>query len=356
MKKVYFAVGPSQVYPTLYKHINKAIEEAIPCLNHRGDGFKSLYKSVDENLKKLLNIPKNYQIFFVSSALESMERTIQGLVEKNSFHIITGSFGKAWANYANQLNKTVTKFELESNLEQFPDIEISTKAEIICITQNDTSTGFWFPPEEIIKLKKKYPEKLIAIDVVSSAPYLDINFKYIDVTFFSVQKGFGLPAGLGILIVSPKTLEKAEKLLKKGLSIGSYHSLKNLSEKYAIWQTPETPNELNIYLLDNVIKDMLKIGLANIRKEIDIKANLLYGYFDSHKKYQPFIKNPKFRSPTTLVIDVKGESEKLRKKLENKGYIMGAGYGDNKLNHIRIANFPSHQLKDVKAMLNLLKK
>lgn len=353
MHKIYFTVGPSQVYPTLYKHLNKAIKNNIPSLSHRGLEFKALFKDVTANLRKLLDIPANYQIFFVSSALEAMERTLQGCVQNCSFHIITGSFGKAWAGYSEQLGKSVTRVEFNQEA-GLSNLQIPKEAELICITQNDTSTGIWIPMEEIYQLKKKFPERLLAIDTVSSTPYVDIDYQCIDIMFFSVQKGFGLPAGLGIMIVSPKALETVDQLMKKGVSIGSYHSLKNLSEKAKDLQTPETPNVLNIYLLNQVIKDMLKIGLKEIREEINQKAKILYKFFDSHKKYSPFIRNPKFRSPTTLVIDVKGKSERIRKTLSKKGFIVGAGYGNNKLNHIRIANFPAHQLKDVYQMLKCI--
>ena len=99
---------------------------------------------------------------------------------------------------------------------------------------------------------------------------------------------------------------------------------------------------------------MAKLGLKQIREETDKKAKILYEFFENHKKYEPFIKNLNFRSPTSLVFDVKGESESLRKKLAKKGFIVSAGYGENKLNHIRIANFPSHNLKDVKRMLKYI--
>lgn len=355
MQKIYFTVGPSQVYPTLYKHINTAIKEDIFSLNHRGEEFKKMFTSTTEGLKKLLNIPTSYQIFFVSSALEGMERTIQGCSDKASFHIITGSFGKAWANYANQLGRNVLTYNIDPTQKAgLSNIKVPQKAEIICITQNDTSTGYWVPMDEIIKLKKKYPEKLIAIDVVSSVPYVDINFKIVDIAFFSVQKGFGLPAGLGVIIVSPKALEKTEKLLKSKKVIGSYHSFKNLCDKALNLQTPETPNVFNIYLLNSVIKDMLKIGIDKIRQDMDKKAKALYELFENHHLYKPYVTNKEYQSPTTAVFDVKGESEKLRKKLSKKGFIIGAGYGDNKLNHIRIANFPAHTYKDTLQLLKYL--
>ncbi len=355
MKKIFFTVGPSQVYPTVYKHLNKGIKQDIFSLNHRGAEFKELFKSTTEGLKKLLNIPADFQIFFVSSALESMERVIQGCTHHYSFHIITGSFGKAWANYAGQLGRKVFTVTFGNTDEiNFDNLKIPEKAEIICITQNDTSTGFWIPMQEIVKLKKKYPDKLVAIDIVSSVPYVDIDFKAVDIAFFSVQKGFGLPAGLGVLIVGPKALEKTEGLISKKAMIGSYHSFKNLSEKSINLQTPETPNVLNIFLLNAVIFDMLKKGLKKIRQEIDQKSLVLYKFFENHKQFEPFIKHPQFRSPTTAVFDVKGQTDKIRKKLAKYGYIVGAGYGDNKLNHIRIANFPVHTSTEVKQMLKYI--
>lgn len=355
MKKIYFTVGPSQVYPTLCKHINNATKKDILSLNHRGEEFKALFKSTTEGLKSLLNIPANFQIFFVSSALEGMERIIQGCTAEESFHIITGNFGKTWANYASQLGRKTQNFVIENTQKtDCANLKVPEKAEIICITQNDTSTGYWIPMEEIIKLKKEYPEKLIAIDVVSSVPFVDIDFKFIDIAFFSVQKGFGLPAGLGVIVVNPKVLEKTQSLINRKKVIGSYHSFKNLSEKAANLQTPATPNVLNIYLLNSVIKDMLKTGITKIRQDMDKKAKALYQAFKNHNKYKPFITHPEFRSPTTAVFDVKGQSDKLRRKLSKKGFIIGAGYGDNKLNHIRIANFPAHTYKDTLQLLKHL--
>ncbi len=359
MKKIYFTVGPSQIYPTLPKHLSEALKQDIPSLNHRGADFKKLYSDLDSNLKKLLGIPKNYEIFFTSSALEAMERTILGTVEKNSYHIITGSFGKAWAKYAEELGKQVIKFEVDlSDLSvirnsDFIDTPNFLKSELICITQNDTSTGIQIPMEEIYFLKKKYPEKLIAIDVVSSIPYVDIDYSKIDITFFSVQKGFGLPAGLGIMVVSPNALKKTKRLKDKGMSIGSYHSLLNLSEKYKSFQTPETPNVLNIFLLNKVCLDLLKKGIQNVRKETDKKYDIISTFFNNHPKFSHSVKDERYRSRTTIVINTSGETQKIKQSLSKQGFEIGAGYGENKDTQLRIANFPTQNLSDLKKLLNL---
>ena len=355
MRNVYFTVGPSQLYPTVQRHIQTALKNEIQSLNHRGPIFKKLFKEVSDNLKKLLNIPKNYQILFVSSGLESMERILQGCTQNCSYHVVVGYFGKTWANYAGNLGRKVLKVGANGGDGiDLTKLKIPKEAEIICITQNDTSTGIWLPPEDIYSLKRRYPEKLLALDLVSALPYVKLDYKYIDAAFFSVQKGFGLPAGLGVMIVSPKVLHKAQTLAREGINIGSYHSLVNLLKSAEKWETPETPNVMNIYLLSKVIKDLQRKTLAKIRAETDEKAKLLYNFFENHKEYSPYVKNPKYRSPTTLVFDVKGKSESIRKKLAKSGFIIGAGYGFEKENHIRIANFPAHRKATIKRMLRYI--
>src|SRR3989338_2507872 len=179
LKKIYFTVGPSQTYPTLPKHFVSALKEDIPSLNHRGAEFKKLYADTVSNLRNILAIPKTHQVFFVSSALEGMERTIQGVVEKNSFHLISGSFGASWMKIAEQLGKKTTSVilseakninKISSKGTSFSEaaatspsarndvlVAVPKEAEVICITQNDTSTGIFIPEKEITELKKQNP-------------------------------------------------------------------------------------------------------------------------------------------------------------------------------------------------------
>lgn len=347
MRKIYFTVGPSQSFPTLSKHVSAAVKDEIPSLNHRGKEFKNLFGDTVAKLGKLLKIPSTHQVFFVSSALESMERSVQSTVEISSYHVITGSFGKSWMQIAEQLGKNVYKA---------PGVDVGhlivpKDVELICITHNDTSTGIEIPMSDIYTLKRKYPKKLIALDIVSSVPYVDIDFSLIDIAFFSVQKGFGLPAGLGVLIVGDKALEKTNQLYKKGISIGSFHSFKNLSEKAVDNQTPETPNVFNIYLFNKVLTDMLKQGIQNIRTETLKKAGIMYDFFDGHKTYTPAVSELDLRSKTTLVINTAGDTAKIRKLLSQKGFEIGAGYGEHKEDQMRIANFPSHSVSEVKKLL-----
>jgi len=351
MKKVFFTVGPSQLYPTVYGHIDEALKENIPSISHRSEKFMDIYQNTTVLVKKVLSIPSSFHVFFTASSLESMERILQNCVYRHSFHLVNGAFSKTFYKFALQLGLKPEKIEAPFGQGfDFDKIKIPKEAELICITHNETSTGVSLPMNKIYQLRSCYPNKLIALDIVSSAPYEKIDFSKIDIAFFSLQKGFGLPAGLGVLIVSDKAVTRASKVADRK-STGSYHSFSSYLEYEKKSQTPETPNVLAVYLLGKVASDMLKKGIKTIREETVEKADHIYKFFDQHNRFRPFIKDKDFRSKTTIVVDVGNKSKQVRKKLQNKGLVVGSGYGDYKDSHIRIANFPAHQLDDIKRLL-----
>lgn len=355
MKNVYFTVGPSQLFPGVESFLNQVLKEEIPSLFHRSPRGQEIYKSTVDNLKKLLKVPSSYQVFFLSSGSEGMESCIKNCVKKYSFNFINGYFSKRWYEMAEQLRKKPQKFEVEWGRGfDFDSILVPKNIELLCFTQNETSTGVALNSKDIDKFKKRYPDKLIAVDIVSSAPYTDLNYKFIDLAFFSVQKGFGLPAGLGVIIVSPQALKKAKYLKDRKFNTGTYHNFENLLEYGKKNQTYETPNLLNIYLLNKVVEKMLKTGIDKIRKQTEEKMELLYNFFDTHKKYKPFVEDQSLRSKTVVVAEVSGGSESVIKKLAAKGIVIGSGHGILRERQIRIANFPAHSKKDICRLLSCL--
>lgn len=354
---VYFTVGPSQVFPSYKKHLLNAVEANIPSLSHRSDAFHTIFNDTVSSLREILTIPKDYHVFFLSSATEAMERIVQNCVSKKSYHYIDGAFSRLFQITAQAYGKQAAFMEVRPGLGFTNDyIRVPRGTELACVTQNETSTGVSLPPSFLGELKRRYPKTLVAVDVVSSVPGVKTNITDADCVFFSVQKGFGLPAGLAVLIVSPRAMEKAQYLEKKHEIVGGFHRFSNLSAYAQKGEVPETPNVLSIYLLGKIAEDMKRTGMQIIREQTKEKAQLLYSYFDTNKNYTLFVKDGMFRSNTTLVVEVAGGSEKLVKYLAGKGFIVGRGYKEHKNTHIRIANFPSHTLEDVKSLKTELDK
>lgn len=340
----YFTVGPSQLYPVVPSVIQSALKNGITSLSHRGAEYIAIHKEVVTNLKSLLTIPQTHSIFFLSSGTEAMERVIQNTVKKNSYHLVNGSFSERFYQTALELGKSPSKTEVDYGASfDWNSINISSNTELLCATHNETSTGVMLPLEKLYNLKKSSKTPLLALDTVSSAPYAEVDYSQADMTFFSVQKGFGMPAGLGVLIVSPQALEHSE---------GSYHSFKSLSNYAKKYQTPETPNVLAIYTLNEVVKDMLKKGIKTIRKETEEKSEIIETFVSSSSAYEYLAKDPQVRSKTVHVLKVIGGASQIISHLKQNGFEVSSGYADMKADYIRISNFPSHTKEDVKNLLN----
>jgi phosphoserine aminotransferase len=302
----------------------------------------------------LLNIPADYHIFFTASATEIWERIIQNLVEEKSFHLVNGSFSKRFYEIAVQLNKKPAKANATEGTAFDENISIPSGTELLAITHNETSTGVSLPLDFIYSLRKKNPNAILAVDAVSSLPYPDIDFTKVDSVFFSVQKGFGLPAGLGIWIVNEKCIAKADHLLSRGISIGSYHNIPSLKTHAIKNQTPETPNVLGIYLLNKIVHDFLRRGITTIRKETDYKSEILYQALEQHSLLSPFVGEKQFRSRTVIVANCQSHTEKLTTFLQERGLFPGDGYGPAKKTQLRFANFPAHSKEQYELLVDSL--
>lgn len=348
-----FTPGPSQLYFTVADHAKHAFKEGIPSISHRSKQFEQISKNATDGLRQLLNIPADYHIFFTGSATEVWERIIQNLVEEKSLHLVNGSFSKRFFEIAVQLNKKSDKVEAKEG-EGFNNVTVPTSTELIAVTHNETSTGVSLPLDFIYKFKAEHPDALIAVDAVSSVPYPNIDLTKIDSIFFSVQKGFGMPAGLGVWIMNQGCVQKAETLLKKNLSIGSYHNIPSLLSHAQKHQTPETPNVLGIYLLSKVVEDFLAKGIDVIRRETEYKAAVLYQALNENKLIAPFVKDKNFQSKTVIVADTQSHTEKITKYLQEKGLYPGDGYGPFKKTQLRFANFPAHSKEQFELLADTL--
>jgi phosphoserine aminotransferase len=354
MVNINFTPGPSQLYFTVEDHVRQAFKDGVPSLSHRSKEFEKISKEATEGLRELLNIPQGFYFYFTGSANEIWERVIQNLVEDQSFHLVNGSFSKRFYEIALLLNKHPHKLEAENGKGFDATIQVPAGTELIAVTHNETSTGISLPLETIYKLKESNPNMLLAVDAVSSLPFPDFDYTKLDSVFFSVQKGFGMPAGLGVWVVNEKCIAKAELLLTKGISIGSYHNIPGFHSHALKNQTPETPNVLGIYLLGKVVNDMLRRGIKTIRQETEYKAALLYQTLKKHALINPFVKDAVFQSKTVIVADTGEHTERITKFLLERGMQPGDGYGPSKKTQLRFANFPTHSKEQYELLADSL--
>lgn len=350
---VTFAPGPSELFFTVPDHIRNALKDGVPSLSHRSKAFESIVRETTDGLKELLQLPPGFHIAFTSSATEVWERSLQSLVDKSSFHLVNGAFSKRYYEISKQLSKTATAVATPDGT-GFDAIAVPPGQELIAFTHNETSTGVSVANGIFASTRKQQPEALIIVDAVSSLPYVSLDYSAIDSVFFSVQKGFGLPSGLGVWIYNERCVEKAAKLQAAGKVTATYHSLTSLHSFALKHQTPSTPNMLAIYLLGKIVGDFLRRGISIIRRETEYKAAVLYGVLDKHSSVMPFVKKPEHRSQTVITVSCADRISELTDHLESKGLYPGDGYGTHKSTQLRFANFPAHSKETYEKLADAL--
>ena len=351
MAKITFAPGPSKVYDALPDYFHDAYQQGILSANHRSGVFMDMYKETERLFKEKLSVPSDYRLLFTSSATENWEIITQSLVQDSSFHIYSGSFGKKWFGFAQHINPATTGYVLDKNQEiDLNNLEIPAEVDVIAITQNETSNATQVKNSVLKALATAYPDKMLAVDTTSSMAGIFLDFSLADIWYASVQKCFGLPAGLGVLALSPKAIEK---VAAKG-EHGRYNSLSFMLENAATFQTHYTPNVLGIYLLMRVLDDMPAI--QHVNEKTENRMSQLEEVVAASQSLDFLVTNPACRSRT--VLGVSGEEEfikEIKKAAEAKGMTLGGGYGPLKPTSFRIANFPAVTDREFEALLRFLK-
>ncbi len=344
-----FYPGPSKVYPEVRNWLLEAYDCGILSQNHRSSAFEQLVAQTVSVWKNKLKIPDNYSFFLVSSATEAWEIIAQNIASEGSIHFWNGDFGKKWAETTNEITQKAENQSFEINT--FPEVKGNLGEKIICLTQNETSNGTQISNKIIGEFRSQNPQSFMAVDATSSMAGVVLDWKKADVWFASVQKCFGLPSGLAVLVCSERLMEK----INQEKNITHYNSLFSIGQNMAKFQTTHTPNILGIYLMHRLAQNVAPI--TEIDTKIRKQAQNWYHFFETQTDLELLVSNSAVRSDTVIVL--KGTEEWTKKTIqmaEKEGIILGKGYGSWKNTSLRIANFPAIEAWEIEELQTFFQK
>ena len=337
-----FYPGPSKVHPSVQQHFNTAFENGLLSYNHRSDVFSGIIKETYASLKQHLNIPNGYHIAFTSSATECWEIVIQNFVKNNALHIYNGAFGEKWSNYTQQLKGIGDKLAIPYN-QAFASTELPLKEyDTVCLTHCETSNGTSLKSADFKRVRATYHSSIIAVDATSSMAGVAIDFSQADIWFASIQKCFGLPAGMAVMVYS-------EKCLNHITQTEHYNNFESIHKNSVLHQTTHTPNTLGILLLNEVCKELPNSQL--VEKRIVQQANEWYHFFENNTSLTPLISLKENRSETVIcLLGNETDIKSITSKALEAGFVLGKGYGEHKTTSLRIANFPAIEEHEISAL------
>lgn len=345
-----FYPGPSRVHDEIPEYVKEAYKKGILSINHRSEAFMKLSERTITLLKSKLEIPEDYTVLYTTSATECWEIIAQSVIQKSSFHFFNGAFGKKWFEYTQRLRAGAKAFPFSHD--ELIDVKRLTRPKkegVICLTQNETSNGTQIHMETMNAIRERYPDYLIAVDATSSMGGVYLNFKSADIWYASVQKCFGLPAGLGIMILSPAAVSK----VKQAGENKHYNSLGFMLEMIEKWQTPFTPNVLNIFLLNRVMEASKPV--REVHNKTEDRFHRWVNFFDDKQSLKHLVSNEEARSFTVVPVTTDEDLvNTIKSRARKNGILLGEGYGDLKATTFRIANFPAIKKKEINTLMDFL--
>ncbi|MBF0298349.1 MAG: phosphoserine transaminase [Oligoflexia bacterium] len=361
-----FGAGPSLI-PS--EHINILLKKNRDLLgtSHRQLPFKNFVRELYEDIRTYFNLPTDYKILFGNGGATLLFNMIPlGLVKEKSLHFVCGAFSERWYKYSLETPYITTK-KIDIEYDKMPNIsdiklfdEMNEKekfanADLLAFTQLETSIGF-----ELKSIPAKTNNQLIAIDATSSAGVLPCDFNNTDIHFWSLQKIFSSDGGTWMSILSPPAVERINQIeTDKKRFIPHFMRWSEYINNNDKFESFNTPSIINLVLFHEQLKKLKAIGAQRVLAETVEKANYLYDWAQNHKHLSPLIENEFFRAQTvaTIKIDSKIPADELTKYLREKNLVYGiGGYRSvaKKINHIRIALFPSINFEDLKRLTKLI--
>ncbi|MEX3010411.1 phosphoserine transaminase [Hoeflea sp. TYP-13] len=186
-----------------------ALRDAALGRSHRAKVGKGKLKQAIDLTRKVLRVPQDYRIGIVpASDTGAVEMALWSMLGARGVHMLTWeSFGSGWVtDVVKQLKLDDVKV-LEADYGLLPDLGRVEFDRDVVFTWNGTTSGVRVPNGDFIPADR---EGLTICDATSAAFAQDLPFDKLDVVTFSWQKVLGGEGGHGVLILSPRAVERLE--------------------------------------------------------------------------------------------------------------------------------------------------
>src|SRR6266571_413219 len=186
-----------------------ALTDALLGRSHRSKIGKAKLKRAIELTREVLEVPADYRIGIVpASDTGAVEMAMWSLLGARPVTMLAWeSFGEGWVtDVAKQLKLKDTKV-LKAGYGELPDLGKVDFATDVVFAWNGTTSGVRVPNADWIPADRA---GLTICDATSACFSQPLDFAKLDVVTFSWQKALGGEAAHGMLILSPRAVERLE--------------------------------------------------------------------------------------------------------------------------------------------------
>ena len=299
--------------------------------SHRSSLGKDALGRACSETAELLGLPEGYRVGIVpGSDTGAMEMAMWSLLGQRPVDVLAWeSFGKGWVtDIIKQLKLDDTR-ALEADYGLLPDLNEVNFASDVVFTWNGTTSGVKVPNGDWIADDR---EGLVICDATSAVFAMDLPWHKLDVVTFSWQKVLGGEGAHGVLILSPRAVERLESYTPAWPTPKLFRMTKGgkLVEGIFRGETINTPSMLCVAdYLDALAWVRSVGGVKGTIEKSEANLAVLKTFVDANSWIQFLAVEPATLSNTSVCLTLSAEPEQVKsivKLLDKEGvaYDIGA--------------------------------
>ena len=324
--------------------------------SHRSAEGKARLKLAITLTREVLEVPADYRIGIVpASDTGAVEMALWSLLGARGVDMVAWeSFGEGWVtDVVKQLKlKDVNKHI--GAYGELPDLSKINFSNDVVFTWNGTTSGVRVPNADWIPANR---EGLTICDATSAAFAQNLDFAKLDVVTFSWQKVLGGEGAHGVIILSPRAVERLNTYTPPWPlpKIFRFMSGGKLAEGLFEGETINTPSMLCVEDYIVALQWAKQIGgLKALMARADANAKVINDWLDKSVFAENLAKVAATRSNTSVCLTLKGDEavpKNMVKLLEAEGVALDIGGYRDAPPGLRIWCGATVETADLKAVL-----
>jgi phosphoserine aminotransferase len=283
-----------------------ALTDAALGRSHRSKVGKAKLKRAIELTRELLEVPPEYRIGIVpASDTGAVEMALWSLLGPRPVTMLAWeSFGEGWVNDIAKELKLEAVTVLKAPYGELPDLAKVDPASDVVFTWNGTTSGVRVPNCDWIAVDR---QGLSICDATSACFAQALDWRKLDVVTFSWQKVLGGEAAHGMLILSPRAVERLERHVPSWPLPKVFRLTKagKLNQGIFEGETINTPSMLCVEdYLDALNWAKSLGGLKALIARADANAKVIADWVKSAPWIEFLAKDPAVRSNTSVCLKV----------------------------------------------------
>ena len=254
--------------------------------SHRSSTFSEILEGAKSNVRRLLELPENYQILFCPGGATQQFAMVPLNIAKSKGrggYLISGSWSKKALAEAQKFGPACAVGRSEDkSFRSLPTIEdtLDSSLSYLHITSNNTIYGTQYPAMKVTDRDLLGSVPLIS-DSSSDLLHRPVNASEFALIYAGAQKNLG-PAGVTLVIIRNDLLEQAPES-----PIATMLNYQTYSKNSSCYNTPPV---YAIYLMSLVLEWIKSSGgLEEMERRNLKKAKLVYDVIDPSELYQGYV-------------------------------------------------------------------